>query len=87
MLFSFLLPALALLQAASALPAAPVQVSRNVDPQKIEAAFKAVHDKHQEEKISIAGDIFNPSDPSNVVTTRNELIEGGCKDIIVIFAR
>ncbi|TGZ80869.1 cutinase-domain-containing protein [Ascodesmis nigricans] len=90
MKFSLLASALALAQIAAAFPA-PEKVSIDIDPKKLEAQFVKVRAEHKaatQGDVSVMGDIIKPGDGiPGAITTRNELIEGGCKPIIVIFAR
>ena len=52
----------------------------------LEHSFKAVHDAHAANKAALR--TMGDSDGiPGAITTRNELLEGKCADIVVIFAR
>ena len=89
--FAFLACLLPILAAAA--PTAPAAssvtiVATAVDrtpAEALESSFKAFHDAHHQAKAAAAR--ISTLDLTEVVMTRNELIEGKCAPIIVIFAR
>jgi hypothetical protein len=72
----------------SGLPDLPSQIGYS-PLEALEHGFRAVHDAHQarkaaEKELQARGD---RDGIPGAITTRNELLGGGCKDIILIFAR
>lgn len=68
------------------LPDLPSQIAYT-PAEALEHSFKAVHDAHQARKEALRRRGDSDEGIPGVVTTRNELNEGKCADIIVIFAR